>query len=325
MSHLFIHVPKTAGTSLRKSVEESFGAGSACYDYGVLSPETSESVRSFVYDNEDFNSFYKNFTEQGFQFLSGHFPAAKYLKYFPLKNTFALVRDPLQRVASEYAHFKRHHSYGGSFKDFYTDPRFINRQVKLLGATTWQLLGFVGLSEKYKDSISLINYYFDWGLNYLELNKHSDEPGICHEISDEDVKAITSLNFKDIKLYEAVSNQFSQRLYAMAQKEPFFNGSISGLEAGILKGWVMPEAEDSSVDVVVTVNGTYLYEVKAKEYHVLLSKYNSGRLGHVGFTCKVNNLSLSDVVEVKVAQTEQPLLNSPLIITQQHLSGILKG
>jgi len=41
---LFIHIPKTAGTSFRVAAEKYFGEDNTFYDYSAKSPETSAEI-----------------------------------------------------------------------------------------------------------------------------------------------------------------------------------------------------------------------------------------------------------------------------------------
>ncbi len=50
---VFVHVPKTAGTTFRVAVEQYLGAGAILWDYGAESPVTSPVVRQYLYQEKD--------------------------------------------------------------------------------------------------------------------------------------------------------------------------------------------------------------------------------------------------------------------------------
>ena len=233
-----------------------------------------------------------------------------------------MVRDPIQRVASEYYHFKKYNDFKGDFESFYTDPRFINRQTSLLGMSLWPLLGFIGMSEEFDLSIKLINQNYRFQLPNLELNKHSEDVAYRHHISGHDLQAIRTINHSDIKLYEAVKEQFSQRIYAMENELPFFRGTISRLKNGILIGWVIPHEEERPVEVDVIINGIHASRIRAIEYHPFVGRFQSKRLGYVGFNYRLESYSPSDTIEVKISATQQQLVNSPFMVTVEHMEKI---
>ena len=96
----FVHIPKTAGTSFRKSAEFYFGSDKVIYDYSTKSPETSELVNNSIYEDKDPFFFSELVHEQLVEFLSGHVPAVKYVHLFGVGQTVTFLRDPIQRVMS---------------------------------------------------------------------------------------------------------------------------------------------------------------------------------------------------------------------------------
>lgn len=73
----FVHVPKTAGTSFRKSAEECLGVDAVEYDYEPTSLETTDIIRRWVYEKNDFFELNNHFQTSCMSFLSGHVPASK--------------------------------------------------------------------------------------------------------------------------------------------------------------------------------------------------------------------------------------------------------
>jgi len=122
---IYLHIPKTAGTSFRISAEHYFGPWNVLNDYGEKSPSTSEDIRSAFYGQNDLDLL----REKGMQkrFLTGHFSLGKYREVFPDSPVVTFFRDPVERVISEYVHFASHYSFDGSLRDFYTRKQFQNR------------------------------------------------------------------------------------------------------------------------------------------------------------------------------------------------------
>ena len=100
---IYLHIPKTAGTSFRKSAEQYFGPAQVLSDYGEQSSSTSEDIRSAVYAENDLASLRETGLEK--KFLTGHFSMAKYREIFPDSPVVTFFRNPVDRVISEYVHF----------------------------------------------------------------------------------------------------------------------------------------------------------------------------------------------------------------------------
>ena len=156
---LFVHLPKTAGTSFRKAAESYFKKPFAL-DYGDEAPETTPLVKDYFYRQDDRWAFYKALEEQGVAFVGGHFPVKRYLAGLGLKRTVLFLRDPIQRLYSEYQHFVRHKGYSKSFDHFYKASDRINTQTKTLSRIPMEAIGFLGITERYESSLQLINHTY---------------------------------------------------------------------------------------------------------------------------------------------------------------------
>ena len=129
---LFIHIPKTAGTSFNKSAEQLFGVPAFERDYGAGSPDTSPLVTKYIYgETQDTFAFHQAFLAGEKQWMTGHVFAETYLHLFGAANSIAFVRDPVERVISEYHHRRTHFDLDRDFVDFYRDPGETNKQFRL--------------------------------------------------------------------------------------------------------------------------------------------------------------------------------------------------
>lgn len=90
MTYVFPHVPKTGGTSLLRQFEHS---GLSTYiDYDAFSGTAAVERRNIEAQKLDFTVF---------DLVYGHFPIARYEGSLKLRY-IALVRDPIDRCASQY-------------------------------------------------------------------------------------------------------------------------------------------------------------------------------------------------------------------------------
>ena len=56
---LFVHIPKTAGTSFRQAAESRFGLSRVLRDYGPNSDATSDTIKREVYSDDDATQIYR--------------------------------------------------------------------------------------------------------------------------------------------------------------------------------------------------------------------------------------------------------------------------
>lgn len=198
---IFVHIPKTAGTSFRSAANEYYGNDKILNDYGYESEETSEAVLKHYYQNEDANLLRD--ASKSFQLISGHYPASRYSEIFEDAPVVAFIREPIARVVSEYNHFCNLNGYTGSFRSFYSDEVYQNRQHKLLTGLSLKELAFVGITDEYDLSLSIFNDLFEANLQSQSINKGHYQNNSLEDLSKEEVDEITDLNQKDIALYQA--------------------------------------------------------------------------------------------------------------------------
>ncbi len=77
---VFVHVPKTAGTSFRLAAEQYFGRSHVETDYGEHDTATSQTVRETVYSGQ-IDMLREALRNNETHMFSGHFPIVKYLQF----------------------------------------------------------------------------------------------------------------------------------------------------------------------------------------------------------------------------------------------------
>ena len=317
---VFIHIPKTAGTSFRVGAEQYFGPEKVCFDYGPKAAETSECVLRMVYRELDFWSFGKTFRENGFRCLTGHIPANKYTPLFGVEQMVTFFRDPLQRIVSEYKHFVRLHGYTDDFQTFYRTPQFVNRQIKSFQGLPWTSLGFIGLTEKYSVSLQLLNSKYGIEVPLLETNINKASINDIYELSEDDEAEICRLNAQEIIIYRKVCELFGQRTMLAESAQPFVRGILESVNGDVIKGWACYDNTDEMVRIEVSKNGTLIGVAEAKGYRPFLKQIGTRRGGYCGFSQKTTGLRSGDTVECRVAETGQPLVGSPYRIAGEDLN-----
>jgi hypothetical protein len=99
-----IHIPKTAGTSFRRALEERYGSKLALY-YGVHDPKTTDSLRV---PREKLAEAAARLPEAGYEVLHGHYPlrfVAPLLKQ-PSAQVWTWLRDPVERTLSHFDFYR---------------------------------------------------------------------------------------------------------------------------------------------------------------------------------------------------------------------------
>lgn len=206
---IFIHIPKTAGTSFRNAASEI--ELRTLYDYGETNPDTSDIIRNSIYANDRRLLFEYVMTNE-IQFLGGH-EISDYFAMFSEVGLFCtFFREPIQRVISEYQHVVKHYDYPHSLEIFCTDPVSCNRQSQLINNMDLDSFFFFGLTESYKASLSLFNSLTGLPFPYIETNMGREKCEDTWPIDQNIIELIRSQNQQDILLYEKAKEMFYGRL-----------------------------------------------------------------------------------------------------------------
>jgi len=227
---LVIHIMKTAGTSLRKMLQEELGHR-AVYpsdrDLAKLPHGWYRSGRNIL---RDFHALPRH------RVLIGHF-AAEIADRLPIRyRTAGFVRDPLQRSLSCLAHFGRH--FGRPPAELLGDSDFIDAQIrdhqtKVLGglgitdsrdhcqiddATLARAvkridrLDFIGVTERSPESFEVFDRRFGTRIAEQQIRENVLRPE-GNELS-ELIPKIAELVRLDTALYEAAQARLNHDLAA---------------------------------------------------------------------------------------------------------------
>lgn len=304
----FVHIPKTAGTSFRKAAESFLGSQNVLYDYSPSSEETSELVDRWVYKEKDLLGFYRALCKANVSFLSGHVNANKFVYLFSVRQTVTFVRDPVQRLVSEYQHFVRHHGYEGDFPSFYRKPQFANRQSKILQGVPLEAIGLLGLNEEYEDSLTILNHRYNLNVQSVDMNIGRKDKTTSYELPKEQLNELVALNEQDIRLYRKAVHLFNQRKALFDDGKGYVHGAVQQMSGKSVSGWAWHAKNDVSVDLDIRVNGTHITTLESKELRPAFLRLGLPRLGYVGFHYDFETpLSKGSTVEVVVSETGQLL------------------
>jgi hypothetical protein len=313
---LFVHVPKTAGTSFRLGVQERLGAGVIVYDYGPDSPETSALAREFLYGgSEDFWGFFRACSAAEVAMVGGHVGLGRFVSGIGVSRTVCFLRDPLQRLVSEYRHFVRHHGFRGSFRQFYRRPAMRNRQTRVLGAAPPEAVGVLGITECYGDSVALVNARFGWNVPVREDNVAREALAEPHAIAPEARAELEELNAADLVLYQRARALLDARIRLLRGGQMFAHAAVQEAKAERVTGFAWWEDErDDSVEVELLVNGVPVGRTAAREFRPALCRLRPPRGGYVGFSFEAA-LVPGDEVQCRIPGTGQRFPLEPLAVS----------
>ena len=281
---LFVHVPKTAGTSFRLAIKDYMQSENFLCDYGAKQEETSNVILDFVYKQKDLYLLHKYIQNKDQLFLCGHFGVGKYMAMFETLNVCTFLRDPIDQVLSHYKHFLSYHNYTKDIKEFIKDERFKNIQSKYLKAKPLELYGFIGITEEYEKSIELFNYTFGMNIDVIHVNESINNFYVDESI----IELIKQENQEDLELYSKAKKIFYDRWESYKNKRPYVYKWIQELRNDTIKGVAFIRNSDEIISIDL-MDGQNKVTIQAKSFRPGLLHHNLPRSGYVGFEYRSKN------------------------------------
>lgn len=229
---IFLHVPKTAGSSFRAELAYALQP-----QVNVFVDHYDRSVPVSQQMNEVFERFVGEAGPKGLRFASGHFNNTHILFALPRLQAcdprfITVLRDPVERVISDYCYQRTpaHPPYESfkqkfpTFRDYYLHSknglcRYLAPDRTKVSAQSaidflMQTYSFVGAVELYPMTVRSVFAFLGFEhrpLLYLRRTKDLTSEQV--EVTEEDRQAVRELNAKDVELYD----YFITRLRAVQQ------------------------------------------------------------------------------------------------------------
>ena len=195
-----VHIPKCAGTSFRHVLQEMFGR-LLWANYG--------------------DDFSRAAVPAGTQCIHGHFNALAYSEIWPEARVLTMVRHPVQRVVSNYHHFRREPDGRNSASIRLQAERMTLRQFAELDEVRNEItrytaglrpadFAYVGVAERFAESVLLLRRTLgvDKAISAIRDNVNPDRMTENYELSAVDFDHIAELNSVDLEWYEAAVRNF---------------------------------------------------------------------------------------------------------------------
>lgn len=298
---LFIHIPKTAGTSFRLAAQACFGTESSFFDYSPNSSETSKLIHQFTDAGQDLYILQQAFKKHNGIFLSGHIPATKFAPIFASLDTITFVRSPVDQVLSHYHHYVRFNNYQQNLEYFINEKRFQNIHTRMLAGRNLEFFGFIGITEYFSQSIRLINDYYNINLKTLRTNVSEETPEVREKIPDDLIELIKSVNSDDLKLYQKAKSIFSNRLELFNLNKPYRILILHKPGLQSIQGAAFEKDQGVALMVDILKNDQLIATVKACKYDPGLLRFSLPRKGFVGFQHRFDKpLRENDRISIRI-------------------------
>jgi hypothetical protein len=306
---LFVHVPKTAGTSFRKAASQSKKIVHVLCDYGKDNATTTSEINDAAHYSNDTLSIELVLKNHENYILTGHFPVDRYKRFFYPYEIGIFIRDPVDRVLSNYYHKQRNEQFTGSIEEFIQTNAADNLQLKQFGDLAPQYFGFIGISDKYDESIALVNALYSIDLEVLELNLNPEKKLSNYEINDNIAQTIVELNCKETELYKTASKLFQSRLSFKKVKCSLY-GSWQFENEFKISGRAYRAYSNIPVKLKLQIDGKLVASATASIYNPIPCDVKQPLEGYIGFQFDIRELATkTGTITISAADTNEPLFN----------------
>lgn len=306
---LFIHIPKTAGTSLNASATQVFGNAAVERDYGPSEPHTTDNVKKYIYSAQtvDQYGFREATRDAETRWITGHFPADRFLHLFGAQNTITFLRDPVERVLSEYQHLVRHGRVDRDLETFYRSEPEINKQHHMVGLFPWKAYHLVGSQDTYAQSVALLAQNLNLPFEALEKNvKPASEKDPFDAAIREEIRALNNL---DYQLVDEARLYLDKQFYVAKRHEAFCYHDVAFESDVHFIGWAFFADNEFPVNIQLWVDGDHKETAQASEHRPELQAVGTPRMGHNGFRFVLDAYKGCDSVELRTQETDQLLFS----------------
>ena len=195
-----MHIPKTGGTALREALFRAAPEALRLCDYGADSPATSPLVRELCYGEDgDVRRLRAAVADRPQVVLWGHFKSGRYAALRPEFRVATVLRDPAERVVSNYLHLLTRGRVEGSLLAYARQPEQRDVQARFVGPKGLRRFAHVGVQAQLQATAEVLSDWLGRPIRLERLNVGSAGPS-C-EIGPTLRRELLLLNPRDEALY----------------------------------------------------------------------------------------------------------------------------
>lgn len=221
---IFIHIPKTGGSSVRAALAQVYGV-SELHHIITHTPFGSDSYfidpdSAMFKDHAAFRrTINRSLREVRVPILYGHIPVWVLEDLFPGVPRITVVRDPIEHILSTVFFWKNSNPHDPRSRlparSLALDTMFWNTQSLYVGGIALRNFSIVGVTERLNEFLGAVSREFSWPIEHWDIHEGRGPIAFREERAElrSDKKFCNDmlrLNYRDVALYNLARSRWGQ-------------------------------------------------------------------------------------------------------------------